>query len=67
MEASLIDPPRAGSWRRWKFVWEGMSHGPVVVRARASDSSGATQPEASPWNKSGYLWNGIDHVSCEIL
>jgi hypothetical protein len=39
----------------------------MVVRARATDSSGATQPEASPWNKSGYLWNGIDHVSCEIL
>ncbi len=39
--------------------------GPVVIVARATDSTGATQPETSPWNKSGYLWNGYDRVACE--
>ena len=40
--------------------------GPIVLRARATDSDGETQPEATPWNRSGYLWNGIDRVTCEV-
>jgi DMSO/TMAO reductase YedYZ molybdopterin-dependent catalytic subunit len=66
--AELLDEARPWSWRRWRIFWEPVAARPgrVVIAARASDSSGATQPETTPWNKSGYLWNGIDRVSCEI-
>src|SRR5262249_23318482 len=49
--APLLDEPRPGSWRRWTFAWEPTTPGPTVLRARATDSRGQTQPEVSPWNK----------------
>ncbi|MFO0911284.1 MAG: sulfite oxidase, partial [Isosphaeraceae bacterium] len=57
--AELIDAPRAGAWRRWKATLDLRAPGEASLRARATDSTGATQPVITPWNKSGYLWNGI--------
>ena len=65
-EATLIDPAASGGWRRWRHTFDSLAAGPMIVRARATDTSGATQPESSPWNKSGYLWNGIDQISLSI-
>jgi DMSO/TMAO reductase YedYZ molybdopterin-dependent catalytic subunit len=64
--AELIDPERAGSWRRWRFAWTPPAQGRCVLRVRATDSNGQVQPETTPWNKSGYLWNGIDQVTCTV-
>lgn len=55
-----------GSWRLWRYSWNA-TVGKHVVRARATDSSGASQPETTPWNKSGYLWNGIESTTFEVV
>ena len=64
-DASFEDPARPYAWRRWRISLDA-APGPLTIRARATDSTGATQPETSPWNKSGYLWNGHDVVACEV-
>ena len=63
--AALEGPARPYAWRRWRLALD-LAPGPLTILARATDSSGATQPAASPWNKSGYLWNGYDRVACEV-
>ena len=63
--ATLHGPATPGTWQTWTYSWDAPP-GRHTLRARATDSSGQTQPEASPWNKSGYLWNGIDRVACEV-
>jgi hypothetical protein len=63
--ATLLDEPRPGSWRRWRYTIVAAAPGPTVLRARATDSRGETQPESTPWNRSGYLWNGIDRVTIQ--
>ncbi len=65
-EAELLDEPRQGSWRRFKFAWTPPAAGEFTLQARATDSKGEVQPETTPWNKSGYLWNGYDRVSCVV-
>lgn len=65
-EAELLDPALPFAWRRWRIVYDGLPPGEVIVRARATDSRGETQPETTPWNKSGYLWNGIDRVTFNV-
>lgn len=65
--ATLLDPAREGSWRRWRVRWDVSKPGHQVLRVRATDSKGETQPEITPWNRSGYLWNGIDEVKCEVV
>jgi sulfite oxidase len=64
-EVTLEGPARPFTWRVWRHAFEA-TPGPLVIRTRATDSTGATQPETSPWNKSGYLWNGYDRVACEV-
>jgi DMSO/TMAO reductase YedYZ molybdopterin-dependent catalytic subunit len=66
IEATLLDEPGPGSWRRWRLSWDGPGRGRHRVAARAADSIGQVQPETPAWNKSGYLWNGIESVDCEI-
>ena len=63
--AELQGTATPGTWRTWTFAWDAPP-GQHTLRARATDTSGQTQPEVSPWNKSGYLWNAYDHVTCEI-
>lgn len=65
--AALMDRAREGSWRRWRARVSFSKPGRQVIRVRATDSRGATQPEITPWNRSGYLWNGIDEVTCEVV
>lgn len=66
VSGTFLDPPVVGTWRRWRATVDAPANGPVVVKARATDSKGETQPEATPWNKSGYLWNGIDRVTINV-
>lgn len=67
--ARFDGPARPFAWRTWRFplaLDPTADLGPLVLRVRATDSTGATQPESAPWNKSGYLWNGYDTVACEV-
>lgn len=40
--------------------------GRLAIRARATDTAGATQPAAPVWNPAGYLYNAIDGVDVEV-
>lgn len=64
-----------GAWQRAPIVDDGgrygfsvftlgvsLAPGRHVVRARATDAAGATQPDTPVWNPSGYLYNAIDAV-----
>lgn len=48
------------SFRTWEFAWKPKTAGHYTLAARASDSSGATQPDEPVWNPGGYLWNRIE-------
>ncbi len=54
--ARLVSPPIEYAWRRFEFDWEA-SMGSHVIRTRATDTAGNTQPNEVPFNESGYLLN----------
>jgi sulfane dehydrogenase subunit SoxC len=59
--ARLREPNIARAWVRWDFDWEA-APGRYVIRARATDAAGHTQPDRVPWNAQGYLYNAVlDH------
>ncbi len=42
----FLDEPQYGAWRRWEFDWQVPSEkGTYVLKSRATDSKGTTQPE----------------------
>ena len=62
IEARFLDPPVAGTWRRWS-VRITVPAGAMTLRARATDSNGAVQPEAARANNAGYANNSIHEVN----
>jgi DMSO/TMAO reductase YedYZ molybdopterin-dependent catalytic subunit len=44
IECELAGVPTDDTWRQWRYRWAGAPAGEHVVRARASDGSGAPQP-----------------------
>ena len=54
------------AWRLWEYDWSPSRPGPVTLYARATDSSGSTQPRDAVWNQSGYLFNGWHGVTIEV-
>ena len=64
-EAKLDRMPEPGAWQRWRFSWKAMP-GSYVLRSRATDSAGETQPREPRWNPGGYLYNAWDEVRCEV-
>lgn len=65
-EATLLDEPAPGAWRRWRLEWKPDRPGRIAIAVRAADSTGAVQPPLPAWNKSGYLWNGHDEIEIEV-
>ncbi len=49
------------AWRVFRLPWDARP-GRHVIRARATDSKGATQPDAAAWNPGGYLWNAVERA-----
>ena len=56
--AELGSPAIAGAWTRWQFAWTP-EPGDHVLRVRAADERGNTQPDTSEWNELGYLQNSV--------
>ncbi len=52
--AHLAAPVSPHAWQAWAFEWTATKVGRHSIRARASDSSGATQPDCPVWNRLGY-------------
>ncbi|HYN92711.1 MAG TPA: sulfite oxidase [Pilimelia sp.] len=47
------------AWRRWELPWRPPVAGPVTLRARATDATGASQPDQARYNTLGYLFDGV--------
>lgn len=47
-----------GVWVRWQFRWDA-SPGDHVIRVRATDEQGRTQPDRTPRNALGYCHNSV--------
>jgi DMSO/TMAO reductase YedYZ molybdopterin-dependent catalytic subunit len=61
-EARLVGPRRRHSWQWWELMTRVEEPGEVVLRARATDMAGRTQPAAPEWNRLGYGNNAIQDV-----
>jgi len=48
-------------WQDWSFEWAigASEQGRHVIRARATDATGATQPDQPEWNRLGYGNNAV--------
>ncbi|MEW9530490.1 sulfite oxidase [Microbispora sp. NPDC049125] len=56
--ARLTSRSAPGVWARWQLRWDA-EPGDHVLRVRATDDQGRTQPEATPWNALGYCHNSV--------
>lgn len=53
------------SWVRFEYPWEAPV-GIGLLRSRASDERGLTQPDTVPWNAKGYLMNAVYEVAVSV-
>lgn len=63
VDATLEPPFAPHAWRRWIAEIFVDRPGRHVLRARASDASGASQPHRGEWNAFGYANNEIAMVT----
>ncbi|MFI0235388.1 sulfite oxidase [Streptomyces sp. NPDC016845] len=57
--ARLHDTPRRGDWIRWSSPWHPTTKGPAELLARATDTTGHTQPTTTVHNTQGYLFDAV--------
>jgi DMSO/TMAO reductase YedYZ molybdopterin-dependent catalytic subunit len=57
--ARLYDAPRENGWARWSAEWTPPAPGSAELLARATDTSGATQPDWTVYNEQGYLFGAV--------
>ena len=65
-EARLSGDRHRHSWQWWELLVHIEQPGTVVLRARATDLAGRTQPERPEWNRLGYGNNQIYEVPIQI-
>jgi len=65
-EARLVGERRRHSWQWWELIRRIEQPGATVVRARATDLAGRTQPESPEWNRLGYGNNSIPEVPVHV-
>lgn len=46
-------------WSRWSIRWPGASSGPHVLRSRATDLRGRTQPDVARSSDNGYFFDAV--------
>jgi len=56
--ATLLPPRMPATWVRWQLLWDARP-GEHVLRVRATDDRGRTQPDSVPQNELGYLYNAV--------
>ncbi len=66
-EARLVGERRRAAWQWWELITQLEQTGPLVVRARATDMAGRTQPERAEWNRLGYGNNSIHSVTAYVI
>jgi DMSO/TMAO reductase YedYZ molybdopterin-dependent catalytic subunit len=65
-EARLLGERTRHSWQWWELLTRMEHRGNVVLRARATDMAGRTQPEQAEWNRLGYGNNAIQEVHVQV-
>ncbi|MFF0585131.1 sulfite oxidase [Streptomyces sp. NPDC003781] len=65
--ARLHDAPRRDGWVRWSTLWRPPSPGSYTLLARATDSTGRTQPDATVHNTQGYLFDAVVRHSVDAV
>jgi DMSO/TMAO reductase YedYZ molybdopterin-dependent catalytic subunit len=66
-EARLLQPSSPYAWQGWEVELEVSEPGRHVLRARATDAAGETQPAVARWNKYGYGSNGVRPVVFDVV
>jgi Mo-co oxidoreductase dimerisation domain len=66
-EARLVGERRRCAWQWWELITRLEQMGPLVVRARATDMAGRTQPARAEWNRLGYGNNSIHCVTARVI
>jgi len=66
-EARLVGERRRAAWQWWELITRLEETGPLIVRARATDTAGRTQPEHAAWNRLGYGNNSIHSVTAQVI
>jgi DMSO/TMAO reductase YedYZ molybdopterin-dependent catalytic subunit len=61
--ARLLGHGSTYMWQRWELIIAVDRPRRAVIRARATDSSGRTQPDAPEWNRAGYGNNAVHEVA----
>jgi len=64
--ATLTGGQHRHGWRAWQLRAEVAGPGPVIVRARATDAAGRTQPGRPAWNPLGYAANPVHQVVISV-
>jgi DMSO/TMAO reductase YedYZ molybdopterin-dependent catalytic subunit len=65
-EARLVSERNRYSWQWWELITRVERSEHLVLRARATDLAGRTQPERAEWNRLGYGNNGIQEVPIRV-
>ena len=66
-EAQMSREQVPGAWVSWEVVTRIEQPGPLVIRARATDGAGRTQPDQAEWNRLGYGNNSIHAVAAHVI
>lgn len=64
--AEVFPPTAPYQWQEWRFDWEGGEPGRHVLRARATDAAGNTQPDSPAWNRLGYGNNAVQVLAFDV-
>jgi len=66
-DASLEPPRNRYDWTRWSATLPIPANGPYEIWARATDSTGRSQPlEPDNWNPNGYGCNAVHRVAITV-
>ena len=65
-EARLVTERNRNSWQWWELLTRVDKAENLVLRARATDLAGRTQPDRAEWNRLGYGNNAIQEVPIRV-
>ncbi len=66
-ETSLLGAPKANAWRLWEFNWQTpAAAGTRTLIARATDSTGRTQPVERDRDRGTYMINHLLQITVEV-
>ncbi len=63
--AAMLPDMAKRAWRQWEYRWAAHP-GHFVLKVRATDANGVTQPDVTAWNFRGYVNNSIHAVAVKV-